>query len=233
MTADHPSRPLVDALLRSRHSIFRVPFRSRSPTCHAFDAARSARKTRMLNFHDWNRILHAFPGQARRDRPDHRRRRTRAEMTLDHTTVPGGAIMVPGIASATDVKSLLQSWRDPRDAVYAGGDGLAAIGDRQHRQRGADDEQEVRPRRVRCPASRDTFPKAERPGGGHPGRVVGGTWEAGNRLGVERFHAEGHVAWSLCSERVFPGDVVDCFNCFVAGNHWFRNQVRLFTHSTY
>ena len=29
------------------------------------------------------------PGQARRDRPDHRRLRTRAEMTLDHTKVPG------------------------------------------------------------------------------------------------------------------------------------------------
>jgi hypothetical protein len=41
-------------------------------------------------------------GQAWRDRPDHRRLCTRAGMTLDHTTVPGSAIMVPGIASATD-----------------------------------------------------------------------------------------------------------------------------------
>jgi hypothetical protein len=29
------------------------------------------------------------PGQARRDRPNHRPPRTQAEMTLDHTKVPG------------------------------------------------------------------------------------------------------------------------------------------------
>jgi hypothetical protein len=34
------------------------------------------------------------PGQARRDRPDRRRLCTRAKMTLDHTTVPGSAVMV-------------------------------------------------------------------------------------------------------------------------------------------
>ncbi len=34
------------------------------------------------------------PGQARRDRPDHRWPCTRAEMTLDHGPVPGNAIMM-------------------------------------------------------------------------------------------------------------------------------------------
>jgi hypothetical protein len=42
------------------------------------------------------------PGQAQRDRPDHRRLYMRAEMTLDQPTVPGSAIMMLGIANATD-----------------------------------------------------------------------------------------------------------------------------------
>jgi len=32
-------------------------------------------------------------------------------------------------------ESLLQFWGDARDAAHAGGDGLPAIGDRQHRKR--------------------------------------------------------------------------------------------------
>src|SRR5258708_40305310 len=47
-----------------------------------------------------------------------------------------------------DAKSLLQFWGDPREAANTGGDGLAAIGDREHRDRsanGVDDQQQASP----------------------------------------------------------------------------------------
>jgi hypothetical protein len=67
------------------------------PVMHLARLAPPRRCVRLI-FRNWSRIWQV-PDQARRDRPDQRRLRARAEMTLDHTTVSGRAIMVLGIAS--------------------------------------------------------------------------------------------------------------------------------------
>src|SRR5689334_16917730 len=54
------------------------------------------------------------------------------------------------------------------------------------------------------------------PAGGHPGRVVGG--HLGGQETWEVWSLEGQKLDDLYRRRVFPGDVANCFICFIRGN---------------